>query len=331
MEQFYLKDENRESIPIKTGFPEAYLKEYGIPGSVKYHAYFGKHPLLFQRIKVGKYEISIGNYLTRSNQKLTCKANTPIVELHFILSGKVHFKLQDMGWVQLKSSSYNMIAAAKAKNETYFKIPPVFTWDIHFKIKELIVLSKKYPKLKPLLTAIKNNKNKFLLKYPERPNPLILQLIHQINAALMAGKQDHKSTLNMLEQLIIMVLEDKPIKLKYNYDYEEIEKLNRANRLITKYLDEKDILKRKIKETNIKLDKFREGFQLLFGKLPGQFLREKRLEKAYKLATEGRTPTLEDIALLCGYLSRGHLSKVFFKHFGIRISEILQENRKNSK
>lgn len=119
MEEFYLYDENGKSLPIEEGFPENYLEEYGIPGARKCHAFFGKYPLLFQAIKVGKYEIAKSDYLTRHTGKLTCHASAVCLEIHFILTGKALINLRGLGWTKLEAGTHNMIVLSGVKNETF--------------------------------------------------------------------------------------------------------------------------------------------------------------------------------------------------------------------
>ena len=330
MEDFVLYDENRVKIPILEGFPDNYIEKYGIPGSVKYHAYFGKFPLLFQFIQVGKYEIVCSDYLTNKSSKITCKAAAHCLELHFFLTGKVLFQLKDMGWKQLEGPAHNILALSEVKDEVHFEITPVSTFDIHISKEILIKLAAKYPKLNPLVKAIKEKNQSSLFLKLKRTNPYKLWQIIKIRAAFDAGKANEAATEEMVEKLILMVLDDEPVVTKYDYSFEEIKKIENAHRLITMYLDETGILASKITETGIPKDKFREGFRLLYNKLPGLYLQHARLEKAKKLASEGNITSLTDLATLCGYRSKTQLTATFFKYFGEKLSTIIAKAKQNS-
>jgi len=331
MEEFYLFDENRIPIPIKEGFPDSYLKNYGFPGSAKYHAIHNKSTLLFQSSKVGDYEIVNSNYFITGNGKLEARSNAPCLELHFLLTGQVQIKLKGLDWDVLEEGSHKMISIPAVKSEVYFNITPVSTFDVYFTEDTVANLALKYPRVARLLTAYREKQYASLNKIRTKSNALMFHLIIQIREALKRGLENEPSTLALVEELILMVMEEKPLKAKFQYNFNDVEKIHRAHRLIGTYLDEKDILKNKMQETKIIPAKFREGFKLFFGCLPNQYLHQKRMEKAHELAMEGRGTTVKDIAQLCGYVSSDHLSNKFLKYYGKRLSTILKEIRKKSK
>lgn len=327
METFILQDSNRVTIPLLEGLPKEYEKEYGIPGAVQKHAYYGKYPMLFQEIKSGRYELAISDYLIRNRSKLTCRANVICLELHFLLTGKVLYNLKDLDWRVLEAGHHNMIALSDVKNETFFKITPASTCDVHFMIEDIVRFSEKYPQLRILLDTLSAGGHTSLFIRPQKTTPLMLHIIVQIKEAVKAGKADDEHTIAMIEKLVVMVLENKPVASKYKYAYTDIEKIHKAHDLIGRYVEEKDILSSKVKESGLRPDKFREGFVLLYGLLPSRYLLDKRLQKADQLVREQRAANLDDLAEMCGFKSESQLAKDYYFKYGIKISELIHSSK----
>lgn len=331
MQSFHLKDEQLQEITLQEGFPKGYETSFGIPGTQKSHAFFGKFPLLFQVIKIGPYEISIRDYLTRKASKLTCHADNYGIELYFSLRGEALYNFKEIGWVAVGKSRHNLIVMSKIKKEVYFKSTPFSTIIIHFEKEHFTNLAKKYPVLIPQLEALNDGRHRSLFPIPANTTPLMLSLLISIKEAIKTGSNVHKKIQEMIEQLLLLVLENVRIKTKYSYTYDDIENLHLAHKRIAQYLEEPDILKHQISKSNIQIEKFREGFRLIFGVLPGDYHRNKKLSKAHKLVTEERITRLEDLAQLCGYLSKSYLSKLYFKKYGIKLSTLMNTIRRKKR
>lgn len=225
MESFQLFDENLVEIPLNKGLPKGYRQKYSIPGSIKYHAYHGNLPMLFQAIDIGPYEAVLSDYLTSMNVKLICFANVHCTEIHCLLTGIVHYQLAGFNWVGLEAAHYNMIAFSKVKNKVLFKEPPLCTFDLHISKEKLIELAKRYPKLKPLIKALDEKRYESLFDKPQRLTIDMLQLIFKIREALFAGQANAATTIPMVEELVILLLENNSAKTKYRYSYEDITKI----------------------------------------------------------------------------------------------------------
>lgn len=329
MEDFQLFDENLAEIPLKEGIPEAYQKQYSIPGAIKYHAYHGKLPMLFQAIRIGPFESVCSDYLTNYDAKLTCKANVNCIEFHSLLTGTVQYQQKGFNWTGLDAGHYNMIALSTVKNQVHFMAPPLCTFDLHFSKEKLIEWAKKYPKLKTLIKALNAHGQQSLFDKPQIITIDMLQLIFKIRVALFAGKADAPMTIQMVENLMVLVLGKGKKKTKYRYSYEDVTRLNHAHELLAEYLDESDILARQLLKSRMKPDKFREGFKAIFQTLPSQYLTSCRLQLAKEVAEGGTVYKIIDLARMSGYTSAQHLAKAFQKRFGIKLSDILKENRKD--
>ena len=331
MKEFYLYDDQHKPLEIKAGFPTEEMAKLGFPGAEKYHVMVGKLPLLFQTIKVGEVEIANSDYLTAGNGKLEAKSDESCIEIHFLLTGAVQINLNGFGWTLLKAGSHNLTTVPSVHSEVYFKTIPASTLDIHIPEAMFTLLVDKYPKIARLLKAFKEKQDANLNELRIKTTALMFHLIVQIRIALRAGLENEPSTIEMVERLICMVIEEDNGAPDNNYTYEEIEKIHLVYLQLGMRLDEKDTLSNKLKKIKIKAAKFREGFKLLFGCLPRYYLQEKRLEKAYKLATEDREKTIKGIANLCGYDSSRYLAKAFFQRYGIKLADILKQNREKDK
>lgn len=323
MEAFLLYDDNRVSIPVLNGLQAGYAKEYSLPDAVQCHAYYGKFPMLFQAVRCGRYEIAISDYLVNTERKVSCKADVICLELHFILKRKVLFNLKDLGWQELDELHHNMIALSKVKNEVYFKIIPVSTFDIHFSVEDVALLSKKYPQLRLLLKALETESYASLFTLPENTTPAMLLLIVKIKEAIKTGKAGDAATIEMIEKLIVLVLENEQAQTRYKYDYGFVEKVYKAAVRMEQHFDEKAVISNQLKQRNLKPDKFREIFRLMFGCLPSEYLQEKKIEKADWLIKEKRFIKPADIATLCAYKSVRHLSDAYYRKYHITLQKAI--------
>lgn len=327
MEEFRLFDQNLVEIPLNKGFPKQYQKKYSFQGTTKYHGFHGKLPMLFQAIKIGPYEAVLSDYLTTVNTKLTCIAHADCIEAHFLLTGSVQFRLEGFGWTGMHQGRFNLIALSKVKNQVLFKIPPLTTFDIHIPKSKLIALARRFDQLKKLLKALKEGRFASLYEQPQIITVAMLQLIYKIRRAVTTGQANRPEIIQMVEELIIHIFDKSTTRTKYKYSFEEVIQINEAHRLIAEYLDEKDILSRKIAETKIKPDKFREGFKIIFGVLPSEYLTNCRLHLAKEIAEAGTVHKVSDIIQMCGYGSTKTLSRAFYNYYGTKIAGVLKKTK----
>ncbi|HTN39230.1 MAG TPA: AraC family transcriptional regulator, partial [Arachidicoccus sp.] len=283
--------------------------------------------MLFQALHLAPYEIVNSDYLNGTADKITCYANSNCIEMHFVLTGKATFRLEDLDWNTIQEGHHNVLALSRVKNETYFKILPISTFDIHFTKDQLRRLCCSYPQLDPLLEALNTGKYTSLSKLPIKTTPIMFHLILQIKEIIMTGETDGKKTIQLIEHLIRLVIENKPYPSKHIFKYEEIHKIYNAHKQIPQHLDEGGIISNIIEAATIKPARFRAGFRLLYGCLPKDFLRISRLEKAMWLAMQGRSKTIRDIAQICGYDSPAQLSKAFFKHFDQKLIDVIRKQK----
>ena len=66
---------------------------------------------------------------------------------------------------------------------------------------------------------------------------------------------------------------------------------------------------------------FARTFRRRYGRSPGEYLRECRLERAAALLRDRRHRSLLDIAALAGFSDHSHFSRAFRQHFGCTPSD----------
>lgn len=280
--------------------------------------------MLFQAVKAKHVEIAVSDYLNYSNRNLICYAQTICLELHFILTGNVLFSLDGLGWRELDAGHHNIIALSGVRNETIFQVTPVSTCDFHFTVAYIKRLSVKYPQLQRLLDALGKGGYTSLHISPAETNIFMFHLIVKIKEAIKAGKAEDENTVAMIERLLIMVLEDEPVKTKYKYTYTDVKNMYDAGRYIQENLDREKSLFALVKDCLMESDHFREGFTLLHGCLPKTYLQEQKLAKAKMLFDERKLTRLSSIAEICNYKSVLGLKLAFKKKYDVDLDDFLR-------
>ena len=90
----------------------------------------------------------------------------------------------------------------------------------------------------------------------------------------------------------------------------------RLEEFVEAYLDENITLTALAVTQDMDVFAFSRAFKAQTGKSPGQFLIERRIERACRLLTTTHE-TLADIAYACGFSSQAHMTSTFTKHLGI--------------
>jgi AraC family transcriptional regulator len=95
------------------------------------------------------------------------------------------------------------------------------------------------------------------------------------------------------------------------------QRVNRAIDYVVGHLDEPLRLRELARVALLSPFHFHRVFQALIGATPADFVQRLRLEKALRLLSQSRPPSLTAIALACGFASSSDFSRSFKRRFGV--------------
>ncbi|MGF7229951.1 helix-turn-helix domain-containing protein [Arachidicoccus sp.] len=314
METFFLFDEYFKAIPLLKGIPEAYNK-YVIKGAIGYHAKIDERSImLFQSIDLGEIEICISHYLVNHPMKIFCTADCESLELHNMIQGEAQYRLKGFEWRRIKAGQHNLIYLTNVKNETYFKGNTTITFDIHLSKELLQQLANQYPKLHPIWNKIKKEENGSLyIEFADNSAKSMHFIVRIMELLYQEGVGNPQIKLWAMD-LLKVLLEADALPSKYRYSYEDIKTIDHAATMLIAHQDEKNVLANQLRKSHLNADKFREGFRLLFGQNPKQFLLSKKMEQVKILLGKGYT--LDEICERTGYSTVSHLEEAFVRYNG---------------
>src|SRR5262245_25408644 len=96
-----------------------------------------------------------------------------------------------------------------------------------------------------------------------------------------------------------------------------IQRVNLAIDYIVGHLDEPLRLRDLARAAKLSPFHFHRVFQALIGSTPAEFVQRLRLDKALRLLSLPRPPSLTAVALACGFSSSSDFSRSFKRRFGI--------------
>lgn len=101
----------------------------------------------------------------------------------------------------------------------------------------------------------------------------------------------------------------------------DIQSLHKARDFLIEHLDAPPGITGLARHVGINTNKLTRGFRQLFGQSVYEFVREQRLELAYRLLAS-HAMNVSDAAQVCGYTA-SHFTKVFFQRFGVLPSQLV--------
>ncbi|WP_057937966.1 helix-turn-helix domain-containing protein [Algoriphagus resistens] len=161
-----------------------------------------------------------------------------------------------------------------------------------------------------------------------KPNPVLNQFIQSLNLFFDEGQKmdGHLAKLKTLEALI-GIIQTHPELLPQLRTFSEKNKADLHHYMKYNFLKNKK-LKEFASESGRSLSVFKKDFESIYKTSPAKWLKQKRLEHAYKLLTATNRKPM-DIYLECGFEDLAHFSRSFKRQFQINPSQIktLQTSR----
>lgn len=123
------------------------------------------------------------------------------------------------------------------------------------------------------------------------------------------------------QELIALFLNSSPIPrfqsaTKVKFSEADIERIKAARDILVTNLISPPSIEELAEAVGMKVTKLKLGFKHVFSTTAFHYLRDRRLEQARTLLSEGNK-TIEEIAQECGFPNASHFTQAFNKHFGI--------------
>lgn len=316
MNETLLYDQQHNLLVLLKGIPQKF-KLYKIPGATGYHVKVNDDGyMLFQHIQGKYFEIWISNYLFNKTTTLHCQAKCEGVEFHNILEGSVLYQLNGRPWQHLKAGEHNVLYNPIIKSTAIFNETPLTTFDVHLTPANFKSLIEQQHVLENWLEYVNSGMEVSL--YPASvPTPLsmqglIVEMIEKCSHSLdIDGSADA-----LLEDYLKKATSGNMEKCRYRYSFEEIKTLLRLKEVISRSQFKAIILADVHKESLMGQKKFSEGFKLLFGIVPSQFILKEKIKTCKSLLVKEEILTNEDIANIMEFSTGSHFATTFKRFEG---------------
>lgn len=338
MEEIRLMHSNGDNIAIKSGWP-AIMKSYLIKDGLSYYAKVGAHDyILFQLRKIGPFSTWLTDYMFRKPITLSCEMISNGVEFHNMLEGAGMYSLnKGKTWRRECMGDHNILVNAPVFTVAAFTELPVRTFDIHVEGDYFAGFVEQYPQLHPLLDALEQNKTG--AHYPTKAKSG-LQLRYQLSQIIRlymeavpstkSGRMEQEAVITRLIENSLALIASPPPKTPSSYSFlqTDIENLAGIKEFITENLIHPEVLKMATQKYYISGEKLLQGFKILFGMRPKEFLIQQRVERVKKFIIDAPEATHLEIAMSVGYTDGAYLSQLFLRKEGMRIEEFKQHYKK---
>lgn len=336
---------NGAPIEIEPGCPPELKiahKTLILGGCTCYHAMVSAEDyILFQYRRVGEYDLWLTDYLLGKAMSLTCAMEADGVEFHAVLRGKGRNSLDKGGhWKKESQGTYNILVNGSMFSMTAFTKPRVRTLDIHVDAATFNQLVRRYPILKPLLAPLEASRPTALFNENKHTHPRLGYLQSKIIELLAAPEAVTTAEAAAAEKMLlervgeyIEATCDIPAdnETSGGFHHADIEGVIKAESCIRENLAFPGVLKMATDCSYISREKLNEGFKIIFGKKPKEFIVGERVDRAKAFVLDDPGATYLEIAMSVGYTDGAYMSRLFHKTVGMGIEEYRRLHLKNKK
>lgn len=314
--KFRLYNHDRREVPLTFHIPPAYEK-YIMPGSHACTASERFGTILLQEVIQPSYIIRLSHYFIRVGGKLTSKREEPSLRIRFMLKNDLTHKLKGFDWQTLKETQYHIVAMPFVKNESYFEAKDYLILDIHPSFSFMKQFVPRFGQLNTFLKQAEAGAFVRLFGQPFYAAPRALYLLKQLMEYFYGNYDESFNADQAVEELAKLSLSGSPAQPYSRFSFYDIERLYDAERYITQYMDEKDILERQRERIFMNKGRFREGFLQIFGELPHEHLNRKRMERARWLLRTSGAIKIKDISYQVGYPNPNNFTVAYKRFYGL--------------
>lgn len=308
-----LYDGQHKEIPLIPGLPVG-MEKFHIEGADECYAKLDEDNIMFFRsvdFEESESGICLSNYCFNGQTTIFAYTDHHTLEIHSMLNGIAQFRMEGGPWRRIIEGCYNGIYAAKVDNEAFFK-GAAETFDIQIPLERLFKLAKQYPILRTFADTVKTGSNADLF-YEFAYNSMKSYLMMAQIAGLLERKGKCLEAKKAIEELEAELILNRKEISKYRFSYENIKRISDVRERLTERMHETDILEKEERDSLMGIDKFREGFRILFHNTPKRFLLNARMETAKSLIDAGYE--LYQICERTGYTEPKRLEEAFKDHF----------------
>lgn len=281
-----------------------------------------------QEIKAGKNHVAIHEINVNELVHLkTCDAPNR-VGLLFLEKGNIQVKQADNSYRNIGNLQHNLVYNSQHTEETSFPARQQLRLTmINFVPEYFFTLAEGGSTFIDTMAGniYKGNRHVFATDNNLKITYPMLRLLHSFDTSVYNMAAQRLSTeaklLELLSLQIAQIADNSGNAILSKLSESDIKKLNLAREFILEDIAYTPSLDEIALAAGINVYKLKTGFKALFGHSVFSYLREARLEMAYKEILK-RGPSLTEIAYLTGFSSIGHFSDTFKKHYGVSPSQV---------
>ncbi|SFW57672.1 AraC-type DNA-binding protein [Sinomicrobium oceani] len=267
--------------------------------------------------------ITYGVSHTIHDIKLKADCDTPVIEMHFAISGSssAGSSGNPASWATFNRGEHNLFYMPYF--DGYFYHPrqkePSEMLEIHLSEKFLKRVTEGHSQLTDrFLAAVENKRASFLHGKNRKITPEMQMVLHQIIHCDKKGTLKRFYIEAKVLELLMLQLEDYHSGIAHPEILlrSDVEKLHHVKTMLETNFEDHYSLPTLARYSGMNEFKLKKGFKSLFGTTVFGYLRDIRLREAYRQLLDGQS-TIQEIAEYCGYSTPQYFTTAFRRKYGI--------------
>jgi AraC-like DNA-binding protein len=323
--QIKLIADNFRELAFTDQLPDAFTDQL-IPGAAAVAASGSFGQVLFQQVQQNGIFLRLQHYILHHACSLTLLDDAPVLKLRFHLNNHVQYHIEGLGNLLFYEQGYNLLYIPFRDHRLHFlQAGNYFSIDIHYPVQ---LLSQQLPPL----VLMNDFEKKVLQQQPAMLAPVnqvaSRSLLAQVYGLVQAAKRSNASLHSQSTALLTLCLEnisEHPVWEPVTLSMEEAQAVYRARTHMEADLKKDWTLSILTRLTGLNDYKLKSGFQQLYHSSAADYLRDIRMEKAWRLLSGKKYP-VSQVADEVGYTNLSAFSKAFKKYYNITARERSKEN-----
>ncbi|MBC9794462.1 helix-turn-helix transcriptional regulator [Sinomicrobium weinanense] len=254
------------------------------------------------------------------NLRLKAESETPVIEMHFALSGHTEVKFNNsLQYFEFNSGEHNLFYTP------YFDgYLDGFEQKSSCKILEIHLTTDYFKRLAQgrsgvldrLLDGMEKQRQTFIGERNRFITAEMYRVIHEILQCEKTGVFKRLFLESKVLELLTLQIEQYQESPIMELQKEDVEKLHDLKSFLQEHYSEAFSLDQLSRKAGLNEFKLKKGFRTVFGTTVFRYLRDLRLEEAKLLLLSGKK-TIPEIADFCGYQNPQYFTTAFKKKYGI--------------